>query len=333
VSERRLNWGFLSTARINRALMTPLRNSQRNHLLGVASRSEERAVEYAAEWEIPRAYGTYQALLDDPDIDIIYISLPNSLHHHWSVEAARAGKNVLCEKPLALSVEEVDSIAEAARMHGVTVAEAFMYRHHPQTLRIQEMVGQGELGDVRYVRGSFSFPLQDPEDVRLSPHLGGGAIWDLGCYPISYIRTIFGDQPQTVYGEMTPSESGVDQTFIGQLRFSGERYGQFECSFSGPDHWEMEIIGSRGVLFIPSPFKPSFNNHVLLRQTDGAEKFSMPGGELYQGEVEDLADVVLNGSQPRISLEDSRANIEVISGLLQSALEKHPVAITSRNYR
>src|SRR4026208_2380806 len=140
MTDKVLNWGLLSTARINRALITPLRASKRNHLLAVASRTQASADGYAREWKIPRAPGSYEALLADPEIDIVYNSLPNQLHAEWTIKAVEAGKHVLCEKPLALNVEEVDAMQEAARKHGQVVAEAFMYRHHPQTLKVQEMV-------------------------------------------------------------------------------------------------------------------------------------------------------------------------------------------------
>ena len=188
----KLRWGLLSTARINRALIPPLRASPRNELAAVASRGRERAEAYAREWSIPRAFGSYEDMLADPGIDVIYNPLPNRLHAEWTIKAAQAGKHVLCEKPLAMTVEEVDAMAAAAQQAGVVVAEAFMYRHHPQTLKVKEMVERGEIGDLRLVRGSFTFNLTHPGDVRLDPALGGGSLRDVGCYPISYARYVIG---------------------------------------------------------------------------------------------------------------------------------------------
>src|SRR5215208_6647003 len=185
-SNKILNWGLLSTARINNALIPPLKASKRNHLLAVASRSQGSADAYAKGKKISRAHGSYEAMLADPEIDVVYISLPNHLHAEWSIKAVAAGKHVLCEKPLALSPEEVEAIKEAARKHGRVVMEAFMYRHHPQTLKVQELVKEGSLGSLKLIRGSFSFLLAREEDVRLDPAMGGGSIWDLGCYPIGY---------------------------------------------------------------------------------------------------------------------------------------------------
>ena len=196
-----LNWGLLSTARINDALIPPLRASKRNHLLAVASRTQEAAEKYAREKKIPRAHGSYESLLADPEIDVIYNPLPNHLHAEWTIKAFEAGKHVLCEKPLALNVEQVDAMQAAARKHERVVAEAFMYRHHPQTLKVQELVRSGSLGTLKLVRGSFTYVLSREEDIRLlDPAMGGGSIWDVGCYPISYARTVIGMDPLDVFG-------------------------------------------------------------------------------------------------------------------------------------
>jgi predicted dehydrogenase len=181
-----LRWGLLSTARINKALFTPLRTSKRNRLLAVASRSQEKAGAYAHEKKIQLAYGSYEALLADPEIDVIYNSLPNHLHAEWTIKAVEAGKHVLCEKPLALSTDEVDSMDTAAEKYGKVVAEAFMYRSHPKTLKVKEIVDSGELGQVKIVRSSFTFVMTNPNDYRWKPEMGGGGLWDIGCYPLSY---------------------------------------------------------------------------------------------------------------------------------------------------
>ena len=164
MADRVCRWGLLGTARINRMVIPPLRVSHGNRLLAIASRDTARATAYAREWGIERAHGSYEALLADPEIDAVYVPLPNHLHAQWTIEAARAGKHVLCEKPLALSVAEVDAMTSAAREAGVAVAEAFMYRHHPQTLKVRELVQAGAIGRVRFLRGTFSFPLSRPND-------------------------------------------------------------------------------------------------------------------------------------------------------------------------
>ena len=320
-----LNWGLLSTARINRALIPPLQVSKRNHLLAVGSRSQETADAYAKEKKIERSYGSYEALLSDPDIDVIYNPLPNHLHAEWTVKAVEAGKHVLCEKPLALSVTEVEAIKAAAHKHGRVVAEAFMYRHHPQTLKVHEIVKSGSLGALKLVRGSFSFVISRDGDVRLSPERGGGSIWDVGCYPISYTRSLLGEEPLEVFGWQVTGETGIDETFVGQMRFRDDILAQFHSSFVVPFHTSMEIVGSDGALNIPNPFKPGINEKIYLTRDEKTETITIKGQELYIGEVEDMADAILLGKDSLVSLGDSRANVAVITALLESARSGKPV--------
>ena len=327
MTNKTLNWGLLSTARINRALIPPLRVSKRNHLVAVGSRSQESADAYAREWKIPRAHGSYEALLADPEIDVLYNSLPNHLHAEWTIKAVEAGKHVLCEKPLALSVEEVDAIQAAARNHGRVVAEAFMYRHHPQTLKVQEMVKSGSLGTLKLIRGSFSYVLSHERNVRLNPEWGGGSIWDVGCYPISYTRMVVREVPLEVFGWQVTGQSGIDETFVGQMRFDNDVLAQFDSSFAMPFHTFMEIIGSEGTLNIPNPFKPNEDEKIYLTHGDKVETIKIKGQELYIGEVEDMADAIFLGKDSLVPLDDSRANVAVICAFLESARLDKPVSI------
>jgi len=324
MSAKLLNWGLLSTARINRSLIPPLRASKRNQLLAVASRSQESADAYARKWKIPRTHGSYEALLADPEIDVIYNPLPNHLHAEWTIKAVEAGKHVLCEKPLALSVDEVDAIAAAAQKYGRVVAEAFMYRHHPQTLKVQELVKSGSLGTLKLLRGSFSFKLTRDGDIRLDPAMGGGSIWDVGCYPISFMRTIVGAEPLEAFGWQVTGPTGIDDTFVGQLRFAGDIYGQFDSSFVIPFHAYMEIVGGEATLIVPQPFKPGLNEKLFLVRDGKTETVKVKGQELYLGEVEDMADAILLGNIPRVTLEDSRANVATLTALLESARTNKP---------
>jgi predicted dehydrogenase len=327
MSTRVLRWGLLSTARINRALIPPLRASPRNRLVAVASRDLAHAQAWAAERDIPTAYGSYEALLADPEIDVVYIPLPNSLHAEWTIRAAQAGKHVLCEKPLALTVEEVDAIAQAAARTGVVVAEAFMYRHHPQTLKVKELVDGGAIGKLRLVRGAFTFSHNRPGDVRLDPALGGGSIWDVGCYPISFGRMIIAAEPVEVFGWQTVGPTGVDEAFTGQMRFPGDVYAQFDCGFRAQFRMRIEIVGSEGVITVPRPFIVGLGQHIALERGDQVESIAIPDAELYLGEVEDMADAILLGKPPRISLADSRGNVAAITALLRSAREGRPVVV------
>jgi predicted dehydrogenase len=327
MSTKVLNWGLLSTARINRSLIPPLRASKRNYLLAVASRAQDSAGAYAREWKIPRAHPIYETLLADPEIDVIYNPLPNHMHTEWTIKAVEAGKHVLCEKPLALTVDEVDAIAEAAQKHGRVVTEAFMYRHHPQTLKVQELVHGGSLGALKLLRGSFSFVLTDEGNIRLDPAMGGGSIWDIGCYPINYMRTVVGAEPRSVFGQQVTGPTGIDDTFIGQLHFENDVYGQFDSSFSIPFHTYMEIVGSEATLIVPNPFKPGEKEKIFISRDGKTETIKIKGGELYLGEVEDMADAITLGKTPRISLDDSRANVATILALLESARINKPVKI------
>jgi len=319
MANKKLNWGLLSTARINRSLIPPLQVSKRNHLLAVASRSQNTADVYAKEKKIERAYGSYEALLADPDIDVIYNSLPNHLHAEWTIKAVEAGKHVLCEKPIALSVDEVDAIKSAAHNHGRIVAEAFMYRHHPQSLKVQKIVRNGSIGAVKLIRGSFSFVLSHEGDVRLNPEWGGGSIWDVGCYPISYARSVLGVEPLEVSGWQVTGDTGIDATFVGQMRFRDDVIAQFDSSFVVPFRAYMEIVGGDGTLSIPHPFKPGINEKIYLMRDEQSETITIKGQELYIGEVEDMADAILLGKNSLVSLDDSRANVAVIKALLESA--------------
>jgi xylose dehydrogenase (NAD/NADP) len=327
MATRILRWGLISTARINRALIPPLRASARNQLVAVASRTSEQAQAYAKEWNIPRAFGSYEALLADPDIDVVYNSLPNSLHAEWTIKAVQAGKHVLCEKPIAVTVEQVDAMAAAAQKAGVVLAEAFMYRHHLQTLKVQELVESGAIGELRLVHGSFTYNLTRQGDVRLDPALDGGSIWDVGCYPISYARCVIGAEPVEVFGWQVTGPSGVDVTFVGQMRFAGDVIARFDSSFRMPDRAHIEVVGSEGIINVPDPFKPERDHKILLTRNGETETITIPDQMLYLGEVEDMADAILLGKAPRISLADSRGNVAAIVALLRSAREGRPVLV------
>ena len=319
MSDRVLNWGLLSTARINRALIPALKGSKRNRLLAVASRSMDAAEAYARQWKIKRALGSYEALLSDPEVDVIYNSLPNHLHAEWSIKALRAGKHVLCEKPLALTLDDVDAMQEAVKESGKVLAEAFMYRHHPVTLKAKEIVDRRQLGRLQFIRGAFTYTLRREGDIRSKKETGGGSIWDVGCYPISYARMLTGTDPVEAFGWQVLGAAGVDNMFAGELKFPNDVYAQFDSSLVSPSRSFMEIVGQDGVLFVPTPFKPKPVDEILVTRGEKTERIEIWGGELYIGEVEDMADAVLLGKPPRISLADSRGTIAVILGLIESA--------------
>jgi predicted dehydrogenase len=322
-----LNWGLLSTAHINRALIGPLNTSRRTRLLAVASRSQASAEAYAREWNIPRPLGSYEALLADPEIDVIYNSLPNHLHVKWTVKALRAGKHVLCEKPMALSLAGMDEIISVARETGKVAAEAFMYRHHPQTLKVKEIIDSGAIGSLQFIRGAFAYTITRLDSYRLDPGMGGGSIWDVGCYPISYARTLVGAEPLEVFGWQVNGPSGIDETFVGQMRFGGDIHAQFDCGFKSPPRSYMEIVGSEASLWVASPYKPGPREEILLTRGDQTQKIKVSGANLYMGEVDDMCDAILSGKPPRISLADSRGNLAAILALLESARTGKPISL------
>ena len=322
--EPSLRWGLLSTARINRAVIPPIRKSKRSTLLAVASRHQASAEEFAQKWDIPRTHPSYDALLADPEIDVIYNPLPNSLHAEWCIRAVRAGKHVLCEKPLAISLAEVDEMRAASAQTGKVITEAFMYRHHPQTLRVKEILDSGTIGNLHLIRGAFTYIASRPNDVRFDPALGGGCVWDVGCYPISYARAMVGLEPEEVFGWQILSPAGVDINFVGQMKFPGDIYAQFHASFITPYAPFMEIIGDQGTLYIPTPFVPGKNEKISLKQGDQSQVIRINGPDLYQGEVTDMEDAILFGKPSRVTLEDSRNNTAVILALLESACSGHP---------
>lgn len=317
--DQRLRWGVLGTARINRAVIPAIRESSRSTLEAVASRTIDRAREYAAEWNIPLAIGSYEALLADPRIDAVYISLPNSLHAEWTVRALEAGKHVLCEKPLALSVAEVDEIARAARRAQRVAAEAFMYRHHPLTHAVQQAIRDGAIGELRFIRGAFTFPLTRPADVRFDRALGGGSLWDVGCYPVSYACLLVGEAPSDVIGWQETTSSGIDLAFAGMLRFPGGLMAQFDCGFRAAFRADMEIVGTTGTLRAERPFRTAPESRLWLTNGDSTEAVPFEAEGAYDGEIRDMSAAALDGCAPRVGLAESRRTVEVITRLYASA--------------
>ena len=229
-ARRPLQWGILGPGRIAPRIVRALDGNPRGELRAVAGRDEGRARAFAARYGAPVTHPTFDALLDDPLVDAVYIALPNGLHAEWTIRALDAGKHVLCEKPLALSVAEVDGIVAAAARNGRIAAEAFMYLHHPQILRALELIRSGALGTVQLISGAFSFLLDYANDPRIDPDQGGGSLWDVGCYPVSVSRRIAGEEPDGVAGFARFDERGVDRTFVGLLHFPSGLVAHFEES-------------------------------------------------------------------------------------------------------
>jgi xylose dehydrogenase (NAD/NADP) len=318
-------WGLLSTARINRAIIKGMELSERGEILGVASRDEAKARAYADEKGIPRAYGSYEAMLADPDIQIVYNSLPNSLHAEWTLKALQAGKHVLCEKPFAQTLVDVDAVFAAAHAAGRVVAEAFMYRPHPKVIKLKELVAGGAIGPVRLLRASFSFFLTDPANVRLNAELGGGSLWDVGCYPVSLARYLLG-APERVTAWQRLSASGVDQTLVGTLHYGNDCIAQIDSSFEMPYRGFAEVVGETGVITFNQPFHADQPASVLtLRQGDDTQVIELANPERYWLEIEDLHDAILTGEPPLITPAETRGHIETILQLYEAARTSHSV--------
>ena len=327
----KVRWGLLSTARINAKLIPAINASRRGELNAVASRSIKSAETYAKEWQIPHAFETYQAMLDSDKIDAVYISLPNHLHKEWSIKAMLAGKHVLCEKPFALSMTEVDEMIKVSHNTGRILTEAFMYRHHPQTKITADFVNSGKLGDVSVVRAVFNFLLNNPQDYRLVPDFGGGALWDIGVYPVSYAQMIMGEAPQVVFGSQQLSKNAVDLTFVGELIYSKNRFAQISASFNSPYYAQVEVIGTKGRICSNQPFLITQTGRQLLFYPEGSdeayEEIPVPEQELYLGEVEDMHLAILDKKPSYLSLAETRNHIRTITALYQSALTKSAVEL------
>ncbi len=331
MNDRPLRWGLLSTARINCRLIPAIRSARRGELCAVASRDRTRAMKFAERWDIPLAYGRYQELLADPDIDVVYISLPNHLHEEWAIKAAEAGKHILCEKPLALTTTEVDAMTAAAWQNRVVLQEAFAYQFHPQTRKVRELVQDGTLGQVRAMRAGFSFPLSNSEDYRLDPARGGGSLWDIGCYAISFFRFILEAEPTEVMGWQQLGTSGVDVSFAGQLRFSPDVIAQFFCSIATAAHREFSILGTEGLLRLDQPWLHEVGKSasIFVERLGDIENRAVVFEEVepYRCQVEGMAAAVLDGASPTVSLASSRANVTVIESLFECARSGRPVAL------
>jgi D-xylose 1-dehydrogenase (NADP+, D-xylono-1,5-lactone-forming) len=320
-----VSWGFLSTANINDKLLAGANESDRVTVIAVASRDAARAEAYARERGIERAYGSYEDLLDDPDVEAVYISLPNSLHVEWSIRALEAGKHVLCEKPLSRRAKDVERAFDVAEQSDRLLMEAFMYRHNPQTARLKELVDGGAIGRLRLVRAAFSFPLADAENVRLNPSLDGGGLMDVGCYCVSGTR-LLGGEPEQVYGQQALSESGVDELFTGTMRFPGDVLGQFDAGLVLPERDELEAIGEEGSLFLDDPWHCQ-RPVIELRTAGGAEEIAVEPADSYRLELENLSDAIRGEAEPLLRREDAVGQARTIEALYRSAAEDRPVSL------
>jgi predicted dehydrogenase len=306
-----IRFGILGCARIcRRGMIEGIRASGVAQLGAIASRRVEVARAWAAEFDIPRHHDSYEALIGDSDIDVVYIPLPNDLHAEYTIQAAAAGKHVLCEKPLARTIDEAAQMVAACRRHGVILMEAFMWRHHPRVGRACEMIAGGQLGELRLVKMDFSFDI-DRGDWRLQPSQGGGALFDLGCYGINAARLFTREEPVEVSGWTRPYETGVDMTNGFVLRFPGSGVGLFDCSFECPYRNRLEVVGTKGAIELPGGVLPSPAAEIIVRRNDRVETISFGPALQYAEQVKAFCLAIKRGVLPAPA-EDGLANMQAL---------------------
>jgi predicted dehydrogenase len=320
-----VRWGFLSTARINRRLLDAAEKTDRAEIVAVASRDRDRAEAYASEHGIERAHGRYESLLEDPDVEAVYISLPNSLHVEWSVRALAAGKHVLCEKPLTRHPEETDEAFDAAERAGRVLMEAFMWRHSPQTAKLMQLVQGGVIGELQLVRATFSFPVEGRRNIRLDPGLDGGALMDVGTYCVSAAR-LLGGEPERVYGEQVIGDSGVDLLFSGVMRFPRGVLALIDAGMELPRRDGLEAVGTEGSLVIPDPWLA--RRLVLhLGRGDAREEIALPPADPYRLELENMWEAIRGEGEPLLGREDAVGQARTLDALYRSADAGRPVEL------
>jgi D-xylose 1-dehydrogenase (NADP+, D-xylono-1,5-lactone-forming) len=332
VARSPLGWGILGPGRIAPRIVRALADNPRGELRAVAGRDPDRAAAFARRHGVARTHPTFADLLADTAIDVVYIALPNGLHAEWTIRALNAGKHVLCEKPLALTVADVDAIAEAAARSGRIAVEAFMYLHHPQTINALEIVRAGTLGEIQVVSSAFSFLLTYPNDPRTDPELGGGSLWDVGCYPVSISRRIAGEEPDGVGAFARFDDRGVDRTFVGQLRFPSGVLAHFESGFAADGPERVEIVGSEATLVIDHPFLPEPDGPppaMTIRRDDEEERLEVDSIDQYRAEVDDLQATILDGTTPRVDLAFSRGSIAALVALDRAARSHAGAAVAA----
>ena len=320
-----VKWGIISTADINRKVIPGAHSSAKVDLVAVASRDQARADEYAREWEIPRAFGSYDDLLADPEVEAVYISLPNTLHCEWSIRALEAGKHVLCEKPLSRHPDEVAAAFDTADRTGLHLSEAFMYRHNPQTKRLQELVTEGAVGELRLVRSVFSYSLYDHDNIRLRTDVEGGALMDVGCYNVSGSR-LLGGEPTRAVGEAWFGPSGTDWVFAGMLRFPHDVLATFHCGTALPEHDELEAIGSEGSLFLDDPWHCT-SPTIEVRRGDHVERIDIEQQDSYRLELENVSDAIRGEGELLLGRDDALGQARTLEALHESATRGAPVSL------
>jgi xylose dehydrogenase (NAD/NADP) len=322
----KIRWGILSTSAHARKFIIPaIHRSSNGVVSAIASRNLERASAIASEMDIPQTYGSYEELIAAPDIDAIFNPLPNHLHAKWSIEAAKAGKPVLCEKPIASDAAEARQMVEAFADAGVLLGEAFMYRHHPRTKHVKQMVQDGAVGEVLLADAAFTFKMSpDREnDIRLQKDMAGGALMDVGCYCVSVIRHMLGEEPLAAHAFAHFGEkSGVDEWLVGVMEFPSGALGHLDCGFRSTLTQYYEIRGTEGRIRVEFSFTPHKDEQMVIRHwrgDDHYEEITTEAADQYQVMVEDFADAILNDRPILFPVDDAVRNMAAIDMLYASA--------------
>ncbi|QSA96634.1 Gfo/Idh/MocA family protein [Methylococcus sp. EFPC2] len=334
-TEKKLRWGILGAARVNERLLPAIVEAENSELVAIASRRPDAAAQtlaqYAPHQQGVVVYDQLEALLDDEAVQAVYLPLANHEHAEWTLRAIRRGKHVLCEKPMALTVDDIEAIAAAAREHGVTVMEGFMYRFHPQHARVRELVDSGLIGEVRSVRSSYSFMMRPARRYRLVQDvaLGGGAMWDIGCYAIHSARMWFDRDPVRVTTIAKYVESGADIATSGILDFGDGRYAHFDFSFERARRSEYELIGTKGGIKCHTVWQLPGDVPVISWWTEDGRSATeqLPAANHFNLEIEHFSRAVLAGEAPSLSLDDAKANCRTIVAALKSAAEGRVVEL------
>lgn len=312
--------GVLSTAKIARNTLIPAINRAQNAEVAAVASESGKAESFAAELGIPKFYDTYEDLLNDPDIDAVYIPLPNQLHKKWTIEAANKGKHVLVEKPAAISAAEAKAMVEVCNENNVIFMEAFMYQFHPQHQRVKEIIENGEIGAVKQIRSTFSFPLaMDSGSIKLKPELGGGVIYDVGCYSIHASRMLAGEEPVDFTAKaIIHPDYKVDIAANGILAFDSGILATFDCSFEQPFKAQYEVVGTKGSVFLPHAFRPDREggNGLIQITTENGMSEEIVEGDQYALQVEHFAECILENKQPVYRGEDTVKNMLVMEKVL-----------------
>lgn len=315
----KIRFGILSTANIGRKYVTPaMQLAERCEIVAVASRNLENAESYASDFDIPKAYGSYEKLLADPDVDAVYIPLPNHLHVEWSIKSLQAGKHVLCEKPIGMDEQDAKKLlAESRKYPHLKVMEAFMYRHHPRWKRVVEIAQSGNFGEIKAIHTLFTYYNDEPDNYRNSVEMGGGGLMDVGCYSISVARLIYGREPKSASGisEFDP-EFNVDRLTSGLLDFETGT-SVFTCSTQCHKDQYVKIYGTQGKIELDWPFNPDFSKPTVLKANidgiDITEEFEPCNHFTLQGDA--FAEAILENKPAPISLADSIGNMKVIDSV------------------